>query len=116
MVGGALAPTRTVAVPLRPPPTAVTVHGPPGVAPAVNSPVAEMPPPPATVHAKVGWLAMTAPNWLTLRAVNWRVAVGAAMPAAGVTTIAEAVAVTVTVTVALRACAPRASETTTANW
>ena len=59
---GAVFPTVTLAVPLRPPPVAVTVYGPPVVFPAVKRPAALIVPPPLTVHVNVGCDASATPN------------------------------------------------------
>ena len=63
-VGGLLtdAVTVTCAVPDFPPEAAVTVKGPPAVAPAVKSPELFILPPPETVHVKVGCGDMPALN------------------------------------------------------
>jgi hypothetical protein len=54
--------TVTLALPLTLPLLAVTVKGPPALAPAVNKPVALMVPPPLTVHVNVGCGLMGWPN------------------------------------------------------
>ena len=54
--------TVTLAVPLTVPLAAVTVNGPPVVAPAVNSPDVPMVPPPLTVHVNVGCGLTGLPN------------------------------------------------------
>ena len=59
--GGTLV-TVTLALPLTLPLAAVTVKGPPAVAPAVNKPAAEMPPPPLTDQVNVGWGLIGLPN------------------------------------------------------
>jgi hypothetical protein len=77
--------TVTCAVPLLPPLAAVTVNGPPAVAPAVKSPAVLIVPPPETVHVKVGWLVSVAPNWSFPLAVNCWVPPAATLAVAGVT-------------------------------
>src|SRR2546425_516109 len=52
----------TLAVPILAPLVAVTVKGPPELAPAVNRPEEEIVPPPLTDQVKIGWLASAAPN------------------------------------------------------
>src|SRR5262245_54384078 len=54
--------TVTWAVPAWPQLAAVTVKGPPGVAPVVKPPVGPMVPPPDTVQAKIGACASGLPN------------------------------------------------------
>ena len=54
--------TVTDAVPLTLPLAAVTVNGPPAAEPAVNSPDAEIVPPPLTVQVKVGCGLSGCPN------------------------------------------------------
>ena len=50
-------------MPLTAPLVAVTVNGPPAVAPAVNSPLAlPMVPPPETAQLKLGWLVSAVAN------------------------------------------------------
>ena len=52
----------TLAVPLTLPLVAVTVNRPPGVLPAVKSPLPLIVPPPLTVQVKLGWGDMALPN------------------------------------------------------
>src|SRR5262245_66412278 len=63
--------TVTLAVPLFPPAWAVTVNGPPGVLPAVKVPMPPSEPPPLTVQANVGWVAIVQANLTLAVSVNF---------------------------------------------
>src|SRR4051812_37965588 len=96
MVGAVPVLTVTVAVPVLPPLTALTVYGPPGVALAVNTPAVDRLPPPLVLQVKValfGW-----PNWSTAAAVNVSMPEGGTPPLGGDTLIELVVAFTVTLT------------------
>src|SRR3989442_8026289 len=62
----------TLAVAWRPDPesVAVTVKGPPPLAPAVKSPLESTVPPPLTVQPKVGCEIIALPNWFLTVALN----------------------------------------------
>src|SRR5207249_11460753 len=66
----------TLAVAWRPDPesAAVTVKGPPPLAPAVKSPLASTAPPPLTVQPNAGWDAIGTPTWSVSVAVEAGVA------------------------------------------
>ena len=90
----------TLAVDCRPEPgsLAVTVNGPPPLAPAVKSPLASIAPPPLTVQPKAGWDAMGLPNWSKSVAAKGRVAFGSTAADAGLTATLVACCCTVTTT------------------
>src|SRR4051794_27882006 len=90
--------TETDAVPLVVPLVAVTVKGPPAVAPAVKSPFASMAPPPDTVQVKAGAGEMAVPNWSFAVAVNGCVPLVATLAVGGATVTVVSVATTVTAT------------------
>src|SRR3954471_12435890 len=60
---GSTVDTSTVVVPDLPPPVAVTSNGPPSTAPALNTPVEEIVPPPVTAHVNAGCVPSALPNW-----------------------------------------------------
>ena len=99
IVGGSLS-TVISAVPDRPEPAsvAVTVNGPPLVAPAVNMPAPSIVPPPPTIHEKVGWDAIGSSNWSRNVATKPCVAFWWTLAVGGATVALAAVWVTVTVT------------------
>ncbi|EFK95337.1 hypothetical protein LDC_2658 [sediment metagenome] len=88
--------TVTLAVPLLPLLDAVTVYGPPAVAPAVNTPEALIVPPPDTLHVKIALIAV--PNWSLPAAVNVCVPPVTTLALDGVTATVVSVWLTVTVT------------------
>ena len=77
----------TLAVAWRPDPesVAVTVKGPPPLAPAVKSPLESTVPPPFTVQPKVGCEAIASPNWSLSVALKACVAFGSTVADAGLT-------------------------------
>src|SRR4051812_36582868 len=77
--------TTKLAVPVLPPPDAVTVNGPPTIAPAVNRPVPLIVPPPLTLQLNVGWLPIGSPNWSVSAALNCLVPLGTTPALDGVT-------------------------------
>lgn len=79
--------TVTLAVPNAEPLVAVTVKGPPAVAPAVNRPLAEMVPPPLLDQLNSGCGDMGWPNWSRAVAVNCCVPPDCTDALAGVTVI-----------------------------
>ena len=96
--------TVTMAVPFTDPLEAVTVKGPPGVAPAVKSPAAVIVPPPLTFQAKLGVGLIRFPNWSIPSALNAWEPPGATVTELGETRTVErtgALEVTLTCAVAL---------------
>jgi hypothetical protein len=90
--------TVTAALPWTAPAVAVTVYGPPAVAPAVKSPEAPTVPPPVVAQAKVGCGRIAAPNWSRALAASCRLASTATLALAGETATLVAVWLTATPT------------------
>ena len=104
--------TVTLAVPLTLPLDAVTVKGPPAVAPAVNNPDALMVPPPFTDQAKVGCGLIGLPNWSNPVAVNCCLPPVATEALLGATVIVVKTGAAVTVTLAVPLTPPLAAAVT----